>query len=219
MKKILLVISLLYSTLVCAINLEGEYLSENGCKIYISDSTMYYIEYQEHSPFWYNDTLAICNIKIISDHFLEINSQNPYEELLRNMKVSSSYTPYDKDSIQVIFNYRYNGNDLIISIIIGINTYKYHEKCIRIPNSTERFSFSIEPTERRPIHTIEGLSYGIVRLAPIPVYIESNTNKIDIKIPTLDNHFFEKYYIKSEYVYFDDRFIKWKGDIFVKTID
>ena len=135
-KTICLTISLLYSILLCANNLNGEYINDSGCKILISGSTMYYIERQDHNPLWYNDT--------------------------------------------------------------------------------KRFSFSIEPTLKRPIHTVEGQSYGIVCLAPIPINIEPSTNKIYISLPTLDNHFFEKYYIKSDYVYYDENIIKWKGNIYVK---
>ena len=211
-------ISLFYSILLYANNLDGEYLDESGYKIIISDSTMYYIEYDEHIHQWYNDTLAICNIKIVNDHFFEINSQDPYEELFRNMKIYPSYTPQEKDSILIIFDYPYNWDKLLLSINIGFNTYYYKKKCIRIPNSTNSFSFSMEPTIKRPIHTVEGQSYGIVCLAPIPIDIEPNKNKIMISLPTLNNHFFEKYYIKNEYVYFDNKVIKWKGNVFEKRI-
>lgn len=216
-KYCFLILSLTYCIIVSATNLNGEYLSDNGSKILISDSTMYYIEHQEHNPMWYNDTLAICNIRMVSDHFFEINSPNPYEELLRNMKVHSSYTSQEKDSILIVFNYPYNWNDLVLSINIGLNTYRYQKKSVRIPISTKRFSFSVEPTEKRPIHTVEGKTYGIVCLAPIPIEIEPNANRIEIEIPTLDNHFFEKFYIKNEYVYYDEKTIKWKGDVFLKS--
>ena len=104
----------------------------------------------------------------------------------------------------------------MLSINIGLKTYYSNKKSIQIPSSTKRFSFSIEPTLKRPIHTVEGQSYGIVCLAPIPINIEPSTNKIYISLPTLDNHFFEKYYIKSDYVYYDENIIKWKGNIYVK---
>ena len=55
-KTICLTISLLYSILLCANNLNGEYINDSGCKILISGSTMYYIERQDHNPLWYNDT-------------------------------------------------------------------------------------------------------------------------------------------------------------------
>ncbi len=215
-KTICLTISLLYSILLCANNLNGEYINDSGCKILISGSTMYYIERQDHNPLWYNDTLAICNIKVVNDHFFEISSQYPYVDIICNMKVSSSYTPQKKDSILIEFDYPYDWDDLMLSINIGLKTYYSNKKSIQIPSSTKRFSFSIEPTLKRPIHTVEGQSYGIVCLAPIPINIEPSTNKIYISLPTLDNHFFEKYYIKSDYAYYDENIIKWKGNIYVK---
>lgn len=36
------------------------------------------VERQDHNLLWYNDTLAICNIKVVNDHFFEISQINHY---------------------------------------------------------------------------------------------------------------------------------------------
>ena len=185
MKSLFFIILLImFRSSLSAENLDGEYFAEDGGKVVISNSMMYYIEHNNHNPLWYNDTLAVCKIEKIQDHF---------------------------------FIYPYDRNDLIHLIYIDTKEYRYNKKNIRIPISAKRFSFSFDPTTRLPIHTVKGQSYGIVRFLPIPFDIEPNTNRIEISIPALDNHFFERYYVKGEYVFYNDKIIKWKGRTFKKT--
>ncbi len=218
MKSLFFIILLImFRSSLSAENLDGEYFAEDGGKVVISNSMMYYIEHNNHNPLWYNDTLAVCKIEKIQDHFFEINSANPYDILFQDMKVKSLYASEEKDSITIEFIYPYDWNDLIHIIYIDTKEYRYNKKNIRIPISAKRFSFSFAPTTRLPIHTVKGQSYGIVRLLPIPFDIEPNTNRIEISIPALDNHFFERYYVKGEYVFYNDKIIKWKGRTFKKT--
>ena len=47
--------------------------------------------------------------------------------------------------------------------------------------------------------------------------IEENVNRIEIKIPKLDDYFFAKYHVYSDYIYVKDNELYWKGNVYKKV--
>ena len=206
-----------------AININGTYTDEYGNKIVISGSKFVYIEKapSTHNT-WENDTLAECIIKKISNNILKINSLDIYDTLYKTMEMHYSQTYSKDDSIKVVIECPYAGEDLNISISREGNfpseSYNNSRNCnyIYIPKNTKEIMLYIYPNSTKPIHTIRGQSFGLQELRFL-AYLDDEKGDVIIKIPILNNHFFEKYFIANEYVYIEEKkYIHWKGNIYKK---
>lgn len=135
--------------------------------------------------------------------------------------VTSYHDPFLSDSIQVSFSLpHYKGNLHITVYTNSLEAYKldYTEKHkeLMLPSHVKSFTFYIEPDHIMP-HTNDGLFYGILGFLPFQDYtIGEGNNCISIVIPAITNSFFERYYIKGEYVKVSKGSITWKGQRFVK---
>ena len=85
-----------------------------------------------------------------------------------------------------------------------------------LPINTNKFTFDIDPPGYIA-HTIEGLCFGVMYLMGFAEFIvKENTNHIIIEMPSMDNSFFERYYVKDEFARVVNDTIYWKGEVFVK---
>lgn len=207
-------------------DISGTYYNEAGMQVKIEDNKYTYIIAQSHSPIYSSDTLAECSIKRIDKNFIEINSVSPLISIRKGLQVSQNFEEIIGDSIKVIFLIPYDFGDLIVSIYTDLTFQKlcelhYSEKnnTIMLPKTIKSFFYGFEPQlSSIKTHNTEGLFYGIMRIEPLlECIIEKDKNTVEINIPTLHNSFFEKYYVKGEYVMVTRNKIKWRGDVFIKN--
>ena len=71
----------------------------------------------------------------------------------------------------------------------------------------------IYPDSINNIHTIRGQSFGLQEIRLL-TNLDVGKGDVVIKIPTLDNHFFERYFIENEYIYIEENKIYWKGNVY-----
>lgn len=190
----------------------GTYVCESGARIEIKGDAFIYTEHLDHMPIWYNDTLSVCKIKRVDKHVLEISSLDSFYDVYRTMEISSSKNDFKSDSIEVSFQFPYSFNDLNISISTGDKNYynNISRRHVNIPKGTKKITFTIFPQKGGAIHTVYGQSYGVMYLQSFDEDIAPDADSITIKLPLLDNHFFEKYLITREYVYIDGDRLYWK---------
>jgi hypothetical protein len=205
-------------------DISGIYTNEAGMKIKVDDNLFYYMGH--NSPeigfiIYYNDTLAKCTYNWINDQFIELNSIDDYTSILKSMRFTQSIIDKSNDSILIKFIVPYNRRGkLQIEIYAdykGPYKLEYSQKNqeINIPSNVKEIMFSISP-EYLLESGFEGQCYGRIRFNSIEYFIEKNINYIEIEIPTIDNSFFEKYYIKGEYARITQGKIEWKGEVFRK---
>ena len=89
-------------------NIEGDYLRDKSYEyITIKGNRLYYIERQPHLSIRNTDTLAICDVRIIDDHVIEINSTYK-EDVERSMMISQFVGDEIVDSIDIKFDFPYS---------------------------------------------------------------------------------------------------------------
>ena len=204
--------------------LDGKYDNVYGEEIIISDGMLYLTQkgHKHNQVWWQQDTLATCVIRKINKSLLEVKTIDP--NLHKTWSIESTYEKREDDSIKVVFTIPYQWDDL--EIVVG--TYpdfkdfknKKHEKFVLIPRC-KQYDFEIRPTERFAEHNI-GVTYGRIRfysteLSMEQFEIEENVNRIEIKIPKLDDYFFAKYHVYSDYIYVKDNELYWKGNVYKKV--
>ncbi|MBP1539681.1 MAG: hypothetical protein ILA29_04935 [Prevotella sp.] len=200
-------------------DISGVYFSEDGTKIEIQGNELVYTEPEEHQPIWYNDTLAICKIKQLNKYILEVSSLEDFYDIFRTMEVVPSYRDLKTDSIKIVFQFPYSLCDLRISIEANNRFFSNDSadsNCVYIPKGTEKINFSITPKKGGTIHTVYGQSYGVRYLQSLEERIDPDADCITIKLPLLDNHFFEKYLVVREYIYVEGDILHWKDMDFKK---
>lgn len=149
-------------------NLNGIYVSEWRNKIEINGNAFKYITTDNlEGPLFYNDTLANCSIKWINNQFIELNSSPPYLIILKGLKVVQSTDTILANSLKIVFSIPYHRSNLEISVStnnfkIYDLVYSEHNKQLILPIGVKSFSFSLSPGEYLPMHSIEGLHYGIL---------------------------------------------------------
>lgn len=224
MKKItmfLLFISLNSYVLGQERSISGVYYSRSGMYIKVKGDNFYLIVPQSHLPIWSNDTLAKCTFKWIDRNFIELNSTLPDIIAFKELNVVQSSDSTVSDSIKVSFSIPYQRWKLKITVhtdtFKDFNlTYTKNNRTLMLPDNTKTIAFSIVPEHIIP-HTPDGLFYGIVEFDSFQEFqIEKNANHIVIEIPSIDDSFFERYYIKGEYARVSKNSITWKGEVFVK---
>lgn len=201
-------------------DISGIYFCESGYKLEIKGDELIYIEHSEHLPIWHNDTLAICKIKQVNKHVWEISSLDSFYDIYRTMEIVPSYCNLPTDSVKVIFQFPYSLGDLEISIATDMRFFSkdsVDSKCVYIPKGTEEIVFFIHPPkDGTVVHTPYGQAFGAISFQSFEEHIDPNADSITIKLPLLDNHFFEKYLITREYIYVDGDTIHWKDKNFIK---
>lgn len=213
--RIMFFLSVLPFYLMCqAANINGTYVNEFGDKIILSDSEFIYIENQSHFPVWYNDTLAVCNVKKINSNLFEINSIDNSDIQNKSIEISH-FNNYSKDdSIKISFEIPFPLRCLHLSINTDLGVYSNTngENYIYIPRETKQYILSAwkEPVTT---HTVIGQSFGVIRFDSKPLQID-NHGDILLKIPFLDSGFFERYSITGEFFYLKGKKIYWKGSVY-----
>jgi hypothetical protein len=203
-------------------NISGTYVSEYGTKIEISNNEFFYIVPQDHSPFWYNDTLAVCTFDFEDDSFISLKTVHPIALALKDMTiVQMCDTTLDDNVLKVSFNMPYQKTNLIIELF----TNTYHEfsfdystsnQSMMIPEKVKTVSFYITP-ERITPHRASGLFYGVIGVESFQDFtINENVNSILFELPAINDSFFENYYLNNDYVKISNDTITWKGDAYIK---
>ena len=202
-------------------DISGVYYAQSGMYIKVKNDNFYLIIPQTHSPVWFNDTLANCTFKWVDKNFIELNSTPPNIITLKGLNVVQSSDSTVKDSIKISFSIPYQRWKLKITVHTNTSktfdlVYSKSNRELILPNNVKSISFYIVPEHIIP-HTSDGLFYGIVGFDSFQeCQIEKNINHILIEIPAIDDSFFERYYIKGDYVKVSKDSITWKGEVFVK---
>ena len=226
--KFILILFWLFS--LCAYNQKdftGTYydIRDNGYNVSITSNRFYYIE---PNAGWCNDTLAECTWKRKNEQFIEIRSSPDYFNLpFENMNVAVSIDScISPDSIKMVFSIPYTKSNLNIRIsgvydergLYKRNIYSGSRCEFMLPKPNGRISYiGIEAIKDMREHDSDGKFYGFF---DFPVYFSYNeswigANYYEINIP-LDNSYFEKYYIRKEFVRVHNDTLTWKGRTFVK---
>jgi hypothetical protein len=157
----------------------------------------------------------------INENFIEINSiNNPWKEVQKTIEITQEKKS-DKNNIEIKFLIPYGKSDLKITIYTN-NDFNFYEfiysennQNIILPK-TGKFSFYIVPEHLIP-HTPIGTFYGIIAFDSMVDYaIDNGMNYIEIRIPAMNDSFFETYYIEGDYARIVGDNIIWKGEIYRK---
>lgn len=204
-------------------DVDGVFIGQDGDRIEIADGHFRLIAKERpHFTLYSNDTLAVCDARRIDNHVIEISNRQMMEDSEKAIKVlcsdadSGRFVP--ADSIFVHFDYPYKGMvPLEISIFTESDTIKCnrnHDACI--PVTVKSFKCSVRPEWYRSFslnNTYEGCLYY-----SSPVFeVRPSTRRIEVSMPALDDAFFERYYITSEYLYVKGRSIYWRGKRYKKA--
>ena len=221
MKKVLIVIlcvmfHIQYVVGQCHI-IEGDYVRDKSYEfITIKGNRLYYIERQPHLSIRNSDTLAICDVRIIDDHVIEINSTYK-EEVERNMMITQVVGDEMVDSIDLKFDFPYSDkhNPWKMQVYYNITaspleSYDFH---IKIPADSKGFFFEIFPAFCVQ-HLLDGHYWGLLYYLSDPYEIKERCKSITVSNYMLNAGFFERYYPKNEYLYVKGKEIHWKGKIF-----
>ena len=186
-------------------------------------SDKFYLIY--HEPFdapWYaTDTLAICDVKRISEEFYMISSEQPESILQRSMKVSSERGEVPADSLEVVLDLPVEWIHLNVSIYLddtlGEDMRLRYEKTptsFMIPRSTRKISLGFEPEissivhEHPHLHTFQGV---LLTYPTVCCEISPGTDLLRIEIPALCPAFFERYHVQDEYIRVTGDTLSWRG--------
>jgi len=160
--------------------------------------------------------LAECTFKWVADNFIEINSTPPYILLKEGMVFEEWYDSIQNDMLKISFSFPNFKEELDITIS-GDNEFvvKYPEKKeIIFYNRKDYISISI--LNSRYVGELDGSFYGFRYCSIVVFKAKKDVNNIKIEVPAIDNAFFMKYYIKSEYAKISNDTIFWKDEVFVK---
>lgn len=228
MRKILVFFTacVFYSTVALAQNdISGTYIDQYGMTLILDDGHFKLIQPNSAQRGFYSDVLAEGVFQRVDKSFVEFNSLgNPAFEATRSIIVTQQTGSAPVDSIKLCFSIPYRKCGLKI-FVDTMNPYKYFtinysakNNVLYIPGNVKSFSFSIIPEYVLP-HTAAGLFYGVIEFSALEEYrVMENATRIDIEIPAVDDAYFEKYYVKGDYVRVTKNSIKWNGDLFVKKI-
>ncbi|MFV0536196.1 MAG: hypothetical protein ACK5M3_02365 [Dysgonomonas sp.] len=222
MKKIiLLIITSLSCILIQAQNkdISGNYYNESGFCLQIKKDSFKLIVREASPVTRSSEVWAEGVISQINESLIELNTINtPWERVQKDIKIIQRRENKEND-IYLKFTIPYNKTDLRIYLYtdkFGKSEFVYSKTNtgIKIPR-TEKISFYIVPEYLLPHNN--GRFYGIIGYDSIMEYpIENGTNYIEFNIPTIDDSFFEKYYIEGDYARTINDSIIWKGSIYKK---
>lgn len=215
-------------------NLDGIYYSSDESYIKIEKDSFWLII--PDMNIWHTEIMAKGTIKPVGKSFIEINTEDPHRDILTNMKIVQTIDSIVKDSIEVEFHIPLFDSEVIINLFTSFceeDSPKYYhadmhktfsisysscnQRIILPANVVTIRGFSIKP-KNIIVHNLEGYFYGInyyyYRKA---FYLQKDVNHIDIYLPTMDDAFFEKYYIIGDYAQIKGDCIIWKGTEYRKS--
>ncbi len=220
----LFLLILLFIPCIFAQGIEGLYLSDTGERIVISGNKLYYMAKDKFPlQWWEKDTLAVCDVRMVDETLLEINSVSS-----NNTAPSVEYLSEERndDSVRVHFIMPYSWDDLVVSVHTDYSTLAYrnvnHANDVIVPRC-KKLQCSIRPTVRIAEHE-KDKTYGQLFYEPffLPegyLELDKKSNRVDIKLPEVDNYFFSRYFVNHEYIYKEEDCLHWKGKIFKKNGD
>ena len=206
--------------------LDGSYSTDMSVEtVKIEGDRFYYIINQgDHMVVYYTDTLAKCRIVGRYGEFIELNSGDLIQRGREGMTVMQVYNPgIPADSIEVCF-------DLPLSeavIEVSFNSHTMYQTLsidypsrvsIRIPKDLyeSRFSFLIRPS-RLPLFSLEGVLHSPLCYDPyVRIEVSPQRNQVTIRMPAIDDVFFEREHVVGEYARISGDTLFWRGEVFLK---
>ena len=205
-----------YSQSTCQ---EECYTSDNMEKIIIKNDTLYLVVYQPHLILFWNDTIAVCKVERLAESLLRVSSFYTTDDMEKDVIVDFNYESNKSDSIQIKFDIPFDLYDLDIAVFgEGIKECKRKSNNIFLISRKERFfNFCIAPKDYLP-HSIEGSFYGLLYYMSSGIDLKEDTDSVYITIPFINNAFFQRYYIKEDYIYIEGDMLHWKGKVYNKVV-
>ena len=208
-------------------DLTGEYVSSWGDKLVIDSNRLYLIVNQEHLTIWWNDTLAQCYVKRLSDDLIELNSIHPpCYYFLEDSQVIQEYDSTITDGVRFDFVMPYDRRTALEVVLAKVCDGSWRDrygfvysdtlKSVTLPHGIRTFNYSIEPKGGAFIHTPEGISYGVQYVQSPDYDLKLICNHVTIVLPHMTNSYFEQYFVESEYAWVSKRTITWKGVTYKK---
>ncbi len=234
MKKVVLIILILCNALLILAqnkqnSLAGEYATESSIlNLSVKRDSFCYFMPRYGAPGFY-DTLALGNLTKKCDDFIELNGENLLALAEKSTSVIQGYNPDLKDSVEFIFDMPITKAEITLSIEVNASladyNYYYLEKdarkncSLRLPaDGVFSFHYSMEPVYTSNMSLFyDGVLHSLLYYAHYKnIGIEEGKNTITIKIPFIDDRFFEKEFIVGEYAMIRGDTIYWRGMNFVK---
>lgn len=215
---IFLVLNCYFNALYCS-NIDGIYHDESGLTLTIEKDSFKLKLPITDNLFW-SKILAEGTVSIVDNSFIELNTPSPCLRMYLNTKVvqEKRYDNDNKTIMHFVIPYKYDSLEIAIYVNHSktyILSYSEHNQTIEIPENVKEFSFNIRPYYIFPYGKC-GSSNGIVCYDSMPYEVTSGTNFIEVDMPTMDNSYFQKYYINGEYARVLGNKIIWKGRTFIK---
>ena len=174
------------------------------------------------------DTIAVCNWGLVSENFIRIDSESPYERVQKSYISHKNFNPkLNRDSIRISFMFPAEKMPIEIELYDLKTVGKRFNKSLRYSkynnelNSCDSVLVCIKPLYRPlNIEIFEGALEP--RLLPpefsFPFLLIATNgeqwNTIDIRIPCLTDSFFEQAWIVGEYIQVTEEGLLWRGDLF-----
>ena len=221
MKYIILLFILFFSQTIHSQSSYQEecYISDDLERIIIKNDTLYLVANQPHLRLFWNDTIAVCKVERLTESLLRVSSFYTTDDMKKDVIVDFNYKPNKSDSIQIEFDMPYDLDNLDIAVYgEGIKECKRKSNNTFIISREERFfNFSITPIGYIP-HSVEGSFYGLLYFTSSAIDLNEEIDSVHITIPFINNAFFQRYYIKEDYIYVEGDLCHWKGKVYHKVV-
>ena len=179
-----------------------------------------------------NRLYAEAQFSWLDDDFIELHSNSIKDSLYKEFSIEQSYDIFKSNELHIklrlpkIYSSNLNINVRYINEKLnGGEWSEFHLICgptvyFTLPEYTKKFVLSVAIGGRfaNPAN-LSWFSDGNIYYQLPEVIIENNINSIDIKIPWLDQNYFDMYSINGEYVKIEGDKIIWRGQIFEKSHD
>lgn len=219
---------------------QKEFESEFGTLITMSDSAFVVLSYQKDYPTQIKwricDTIAICSWETVSKDIIRIDSKNPYELVRESSSIILKDNTYiDTDSLFISFVLPVETTPVEIrlcqlmenNILFEREIHYPKTKTIKVPNritsvfinTKQSLMDKKEPTsflEVEPPYSRPFFLFPFFVLNNVDTY---NSKEIEISIPVMNDAFFERLWIKGEYIQICEKGLLWHGVLFYKTHD
>ena len=170
------------------------------------------------------DTIAICNYRIISDHFIEVFNTDPNYIVQKNMNIF--YHDILEDSIKISFSIPYcdkgilrikmkdeDNNELSLNCFQGHNTVSFPGKYFK-----SSINVLIEPSHLSDIVLIDNEYNGITHINIfIPITLLPQKHYY-ISIPTIKDNYWRNYYTPGCFIRIDRDTLIWNSHLFFRKL-
>ena len=206
---------------------DGHYYANEGFKeIIIRNDSLFYILHQGNMKLYANDTIAICNVTHLEKDWAEINSVPVIFKAIESMTIESRYDESIKDSIKIALCIpsRYYDFDCWITLSlrplyeISFSVNDGHgEITIERGNFNNLLLLSLYP-KTYMYNLIDKMIRGLAwERFPINMLFNNEHNSYKIILPEVSDSYFERYYVRGEYIRFQNDTLIWRGEKFIKN--